>query len=371
MKKLITGVLCISLFVIGFIYVSGDSYQEKAAQMIMVGFDGLSITRENPIYNDIKKNHIGGVILFNTQGFEENTKKNIDNFNQVQTLIQQLQQISPTPLFVAIDQEGGQVSRLPPQFGVSTYSAWALGQQNDLSLTEKEANKTADVLKQLGINVNFAPCVDLVLNEDSIIKKKDRAFSQNDPKIVVNHAEQFIKAYQSSGILPVLKHFPGHGSATGDTHVGFVDITNTYQDIELVPYQILLPKYPDIGVMVAHVFNKKVDEKWPLSLSYNNITQNLQNNLKFQGVIFSDDLQMGALTTQYSWHDIVVGAINAGNDVLVIGNNLSYDPQIADKTLKIIVQALKDGEITPSRIDQSYQKIINAKRKLTDIHSKK
>ena len=117
--------------------------------------------------------------------------------------------------------------------------------------------------------------------------------------------------------------------------------------------------------MVAHVFNKNVDASRPLSLSYQSTTKNLKEKLEFNGIVFSDDLQMGALTKQHSWHDIVVEAINAGNDVLVIGNNLSYDPEIAQKTLQIILTALKNGEIDPQRIDQAYDRIMKVKRNIT------
>ena len=342
-------------------FMSVNPYRDKAAQMIMVGFNGFSLTPDNPIYHDIKDNHIGGVILFNHQHWDRSDKRNIQDFAQLQSLIQQLQNVAQTPLFIAVDQEGGQVVALSPEFGVSSYSAGALGRQNDLALTQQEAEKTAAILKDLGINVNFAPCVDIVLNPNSIIQAKDRSFSSNNPELVAAHAEQFIKAYNKVHVLPVLKHFPGHGSATGDTHEGYVDITNEYQPIELKPYQILLPQYPNVGVMVAHVFNKNIDSHCPLSLSYENVTKNLKENLNFKGVVFSDDLQMGALTKQLSWHDIVVDAINAGNDVLVIGNNLSYDPDIADKTLEIILNALKDGEIDPERIDQAYDRIMAVK----------
>lgn len=342
-----------------------NPYHDKAAQMIMVGFNGFSLTAENPIYHDIKDNHIGGVILFNHQHWDRSDKRNINNYNQLKTLISQLNQVSQIPLFIAVDQEGGQVVALSPEFGVSNYSAGELGRKNDLVLTEREAYKTAKVLKDLGINVNFAPCVDITLNPNSIIKFKDRAFSDNDPQIVVSHAEKFIEAYQNERVLPVLKHFPGHGSATGDTHEGYVDITNEYQSVELDPYKLLLREYPNIGVMVAHVFDKNVDAEKPLSLSYKNVTQKLKEELNFKGVVFSDDLQMGALTQKHSWHDIVVEAINAGNDVLVIGNNLSYDPDIADKTLKVILKALEDGEIKPERIDQAYGRIMQVKNNLS------
>ena len=359
--------LFIALVVIlglGVLWMTRVSDRDKAAQMIMVGFDGLILTPDNPIYRDIRDNHIGGVILFSQKGWDENTTRNIKNTQQLKNLIQQLNEVSQVPLFVAIDQEGGRVARLSPEFGVSTYTAGDLGQINDTSTTRREAEKTAKVLKKLGINVNFAPCVDITLNPNSIIKFKDRAFSDDDPMVVAAHAEQFIKSYQKAGVLPVLKHFPGHGSATGDTHAGFVDISDEYQDVELKPYQILLPKYPDVGVMVAHVFNRYVDDKWPMSLSHKNVTQNLKENLHFNGIVFSDDLQMRALTKQHSWHDIVVQAINAGNDVLVIGNNLSFDPDIADKTLQIILKALDDGEISRARINDAYRKIMKVKSSL-------
>ena len=364
MKKLF--LFCLSLFLVYSLYTNFrfNSYRDKVAQMIMVGFNGFVLTPDNPVYKDIKDHHIGGVILFNHQHWDRNDQRNIKNYDQLKILTQQLQQISKIPLFVAVDQEGGQVIALSTEFGVSSYSAGDLGRKNDLSLTKQEALKTAKVLKELGINVNFAPCVDIVLNPNSIIKFKDRSFSENDPELVAAHAEQFIKSYQSLGILPVLKHFPGHGSATGDTHEGYVDITNEYQEVELKPYQILLKKYPDIGVMVAHVFNKNVDANRPLSLSYQSTTKNLKEGLEFKGIVFSDDLQMGALTKKHSWHDIVVEAINAGNDVLVIGNNLSYDPEIAEKTLEIVLNALKNGEIDPMRIDQAYDNIMKIKNNI-------
>lgn len=340
-----------------------EPYHDKVAQMIMVGFNGYTLDKDNPIYDAIQNSHIGGVILFNRNVKDPDIPKNIRDYAQVKKLIADLQSISPTPLFVAVDQEGGRVARLGPEFGVSDKSAWALGQANDLNQTRTEATKTATVLHDLGFNVNFAPCVDVMLNPDSpIIAKPERSFSA-DPEMVAKHAEQFIQVYQNAGVLPVLKHFPGHGSAKGDTHEGYVDITDDYQETELIPYQTLLSKYPHVGVMVAHVFNKKVDNKWPLSLSYNNVTGTLRNDLNFTGPVFSDDLQMGALTKQHSWHDIVVNAINAGTDVLVIGNNLNYDSDIAEKTIDIILQAIKNNEIKPETIDAAYQRIMAVKSK--------
>lgn len=345
-------------------YINNQRLKDKISQMVMVGFNSEELIKGNQIYNDIKKLHIGGVILFNKNTKNPNIKKNIKDFKQLKKLIADLQSISKIKLFIAIDQEGGKVSRLDDNFNVSRLSQQELGNINDLEFTRKEAEKTGNVLKQLGINVNFAPCVDLSINKNSkIIAKYKRAFSDNY-EIVINNAEQFIDVYLSLNILPVLKHFPGHGSVEGDTHKGYVDITNTYQEIEMEPYKKLLKKYKNIGVMVAHIFNSNIDKNYPLSLSYNNTNINLKKNLNFNGLVFSDDLQMGALTTQFSWQDIIINAVNAGNDILVIGNNLNYDENIAEKTINIIFKAVKNKQISIERIDESYNKIIEVKSKL-------
>lgn len=358
-------VFIIILFGIYFLkFINNQRLKDKISQMVMVGFNGEELIKGNQIYNDIKKLHIGGVILFNKNTKNPNIKKNIKDFKQLKKLIADLQSISKIKLFIAIDQEGGKVSRLDDNFNVSRLSQQELGNINDLEFTRKEAEKTGNVLKQLGINVNFAPCVDLSINKNSkIIAKYKRAFSDNY-EIVINNAEQFIDVYLSLNILPVLKHFPGHGSAEGDTHKGYVDITNTYQEVEMEPYKKLLKKYKNVGVMVAHIFNSNIDKNYPLSLSYNNININLKKNLNFNGLVFSDDLQMGALTTQFSWQDIIINAINAGNDILVIGNNLNYDENIAEKTINIIFKAVKNKQIPIERIDESYNKIMEVKSKL-------
>ena len=343
---------------------NNQELKDKISQMIIVGFNGEELVENSQIYNDITKLHIGGVILFNKNAQNPNIKKNIKDFDQLKQLTMDLQSISKIPLFIAIDQEGGKVSRLNDNFDVSRLSQQQLGNNNDLELTKKEAEKTANTLKQLGININFAPCVDLSINKNStIIAQKGRAFSDN-PEIVINNAEKFIEAHSSLNILPVLKHFPGHGSAEGDTHNGYVDITNTYQEIEMEPYKKLLAKYKNVGVMVAHLFNNNIDKNYPLSLSYNNINNNLKKNLNFDGLIFSDDLQMKALTKQFSWQDIIINAVNAGNDILLIANNLNYDPNIAEKTTNIILKAIENKQISIERIEESYYKIMKIKSKL-------
>lgn len=342
------------------------SLSQKAGQMLIIGFNGTTLTPDNPIIEDIKQNRIGGVILFskNADVTRPNLEKNIKNPKQVKRLISDLQLLSTVPLFIAVDQEGGKVARLGKNFDVSQKSAFQLGQENDEKLTFKEAKKTAKTLHYLGFNVNFAPCVDVAFNKNSpIIAGLERSFS-DDPTVVAKHALQVVQAHQKYHVLPVLKHFPGHGSAKGDTHTDFVDITQDAKEEELIPYQKLISQKAVDGIMTTHVFNQKIDSKYPLSLSYNSITGLLREKLHFTGLVFSDDLQMKALSDHFSLEEMIIQAINAGTDVLIFGNNLSYQPDIASKALRIILKAVQEGKISEQRINDSFEKIQQTKKKL-------
>lgn len=346
--------------------------KKQIAQMLIVGFNGSTLTKDNPIYTDIKDLGIGGVILFSRNADKTQTKltKNIQNFNQLKKLNEDLQNISEIPLFISIDQEGGFVSRLSPSyFVVSTYSAGFLGQKNDLKFTRAEAEKTAKTLSQLGININFAPVVDLDLNKNSrIISGLKRSYSSN-PKIVSAHAKEVILAHNKYGIITTLKHFPGHGSATGDTHQGFVDITNTYTKEEILPYKTLINEKIAKGVMISHLYNKNIDENYPASMSYNFVTKKLIKELNFDGLIFTDDIQMDAIRDNYNFSETLEKAIMAGCDVIVIGNNLFNDKEVTKNAVEIIFNLVKNGVIPKERIAFSYDKIIKAKEELKKIEN--
>lgn len=346
--------------------------KKQIAQMLIVGFNGSTLTQDNPIYSDIKDLGIGGVILFSRNADKTQTKlqKNIQNFNQLKKLNKDLQSISEIPLFISIDQEGGFVSRLSPSyFVISTYSAGFLGQKNDLNFTRAEAEKTAKTLSQLGININFAPVVDLDINKNSkIISSLKRSYS-NNPKIVTAHAKEVILAHNKHNIITTLKHFPGHGSAQGDTHQGFVDITNTYTKEEMQPYKTLINEKIAKGVMVSHLYNKNIDEKYPASMSHNFVTKKLIKELGFEGLIFTDDIQMNAIKNNYTFTEALEKAIMAGCDVIVIGNNLFNDKLVAKNAVEIIFNLVKNGVIPKERIAFSYDKIIKAKEELKKIEN--
>lgn len=368
MKKIISTILLLLCCSILFADVTDTNLRKKIAQMIIVGFNGTEITKDNPIYEDIINENISGVILFSKdtaklKANEKDTTKNIKSPKQLKKLIKQINKLSPGKLFIAIDEEGGQISRLPASMGFNakTLSHKQLGEKDDTELTYNQSKKIAKNLKSLGININFAPCVDLAINkESSVIYKKERSFSDN-PQIVSKHAQAYIQAHNKYNILTVAKHFPGHGSAINDSHSGFTDISFTWKKEELNPYIELNKKWLLNAVMIAHVYNRRLDKTYPASLSKRVITDILKKQIKFKGLIFTDDMQMNAISDNYTLEDSIIIAINAGNDILIFGNNMKHDKDIAKKFNDIVFNAVKTGKISKDRIEESYSKIISIK----------
>ncbi len=344
---------------------TNPTIEEKIGQMLMIGFQGFEVADTSHVIRDIETYYTGGIILFDYDVPTGSSDRNIDNYEQVQQLNSQLQNLSATPLFIAIDQEGGRVARLKTNRDFPrTVSAQYLGEQQGVDSTRFYAAEQSDLLNKLGFNVNFAPVVDLNTNpENPVIGQLERSYSA-DPDVVTNHAEAVIKAHQERDLLPVIKHFPGHGSAWNDSHVGMADVTETWESIELEPYRLLIEKPLSFGVMTAHVLNENLDAELPATLSKDIQTGILRDSLNFNGVLFSDDMQMDAIRTFYGLEFAIEKAILAGVDILVFANNSVYQPNIVPDAVNIIKELVNEGVITEERIDQSYQRIINAKRDL-------
>ena len=181
---------------------------------------------------------------------------------------------------------------------------------------------------------------------------------------MARHATEFVRAHRAQGVLTCAKHFPGHGSATSDSHLGFVDVTQTWSKKELVPFQRLIAADLCDAIMSAHVFNAKLDPERPVTLSRAVITGILRERLGFRGVITSDDMEMKAISSHYGLEKSLPLAIEAGIDVLCFGNNLSYDPDIAPKAIAIIEHAVQSGRIAETRIDESCARVLALKRKI-------
>lgn len=336
----------------------------KIGQMLMIGFRGLTLN-DNPIVQELRDLHIGAVVLFDYDVPTQKYERNIQSPAQLLALTDALQKNSRTRLLIAIDQEGGRVARLKERYGFPpSMSQQSLGEQNDLEQTRRAAETTAQTLAAHGINLNLAPAVDLNVNPDNpIIGKVGRSFSA-DPTIVTNHARAVIAAHHKLGVLTTLKHFPGHGSSKDDSHLGFVDVTQTWTRTELEPFAKLIAAGQADAIMTAHVFNAKLDPELPATLSRKIIGGILRDELRYDGVVISDDLQMKAIAAHYGLATALELAVNAGVDMIALGNNLDYEPGLPARAFNTLKQLVRDGKISTARIDQASQRIARLKARL-------
>ncbi len=334
----------------------------KIGQLLLIGFRGLEVEQTDSIMRDIRQYYLGGVVLFDRDLAAGGVQRNIRSKDQVKRLVVSLQSAAALPLLVAIDQEGGRVARLKPAQGFApTQSHTELGRTNDVQATYAASATIAANLAEVGINLNFAPVVDLCVNPDNpVIARLERCFSAQ-PATVTQHALAFVQAQQVMGVTAVIKHFPGHGSSHGDSHLGFVDVTDSWVAAELSPYADLIKEQQVKAVMTAHVFHAGLDADYPATLSRPIIDGLLRKQLGFDGVVFSDDLQMAAIAEQYNLETTIRRALAAGVDVLLFGNNLQYDPDIVPKAVTIIHQLVENDVLTESRIDESYRRILRLK----------
>lgn len=341
------------------------SIDQKIGQMLNIGFRGMAVADSNHIVRDIQKYHLGGVTLFDYDVPRDTAERNIRSPQQVRQLTRDLQSLAQKPLVIAIDQEGGKVVRLKTRYGfTATVSAQHLGRLDNIDSTRYYARKTGETLSDLGINVNLAPVVDLNTNpQNPVIGNLERSFSA-DPQNVVRQATAYINALHEYHVLSVLKHFPGHGSSKKDSHLGVVDVTDTWEQKELIPYRKLISSGTADMVMTAHIFNARWDSTYPATLSKPVITGMLRDDLGFEGVVMSDDLMMGAIRKEYGLETAIKQAILAGVDVLSFANNSVYDPEIVPKAHKIIQKLIEEGQISQQRIDDSYQRIMKMKSRL-------
>lgn len=341
---------------------SDEELDEWVGQMLMVGFRGLEIDDNSQIAKQIKNGRVGGVVLFSRDVAIGSGIRNIQSPWQVKILNSQLQSYAKIRLLIAVDQEGGYVARLNEFFGFpETVSQQYLGESDSEFLTTLFGQLTAKTLSEAGFNQNLAPVVDLNINPESpAIGAIERSFSAS-PDVVVRNSAILINEHRKKKIITTLKHFPGHGSAQSDSHLGFTDVTSTWQNIELEPYRQLIDLEKADVVMTAHVFNSNLDARYPATLSKNIITGILREQLNFDGVVITDDMNMKSITEHYGLENAIELTILAGSDIIIFANNLIYDELIADKAHKIIIDLVKNGKISRERIKISYDRIMKLK----------
>lgn len=350
------------LFLVGFLALAAtaqtpDLLDIKIGQMIMIGIPTSEL--DENVLEAVRKGKVGSLIFF-----EKNIPNRPNAFASVKNMTWTYQKAASIPLFICIDQEGGKVNRLKEKYGFTrSVTAAALGKYKSLDSVRFYAEATAATLAGLGFNVNFAPCVDLAINkENTVIAKPERSYSSNEDTVVMM-AKEVIKQHRKFGVITSLKHFPGHGSSKDDTHFGVADVTNTWSERELKPYQMLIDSGYADAVMTSHIVNKNLDAKgYPGTLSNAILEGILRKRIGFNGVVFSDDMQMHAISKNFGLDESIKLAINAGVDIMCFSNNIAgTDERTVDKVHSIIKKYVASGEIKPERIEESFQRILQLK----------
>jgi beta-N-acetylhexosaminidase len=323
--------------------------------LLLVGFHGTEPAPGDAVERLLCETRVGGTVLF---------ARNIVDADQLSRLTAVLHERSAActgrKLLIAVDAEGGNVMRLAPRAGwPATLSARELGDANDFIMTELEARRIGGMLRAVGINWNLAPVVDVGSNPaNPVIVGSARSFGA-DPRLVTEHARAFVRGLRAEGILTALKHFPGHGSSFGDSHLGFTDVTGTASpELELSPYRALIAERLADSVMTAHVYNRRLDPRRPATLSRATIAGLLRSDLGFSGLVVSDDLRMGAIQQHYGVGEAAVLALDAGVDLLLIADDQLPDGRsAAPVALAAIRRALAWGMLDAARVEAAIERI--------------
>lgn len=330
--------------------VNAMTLNEKIGQMVIVGLEGYTISESSR--EMIDEYHVGGFVLLG---------ENVSSSNQIITLVNSLKNANSKnkiPLFLSIDEEGGRVSRIPQEFKKFP-SNKIIGGINNTTFSFKIGSLIASELKGFGLNMDFAPVLDINSNPNNPIIG-DRSFGSN-PEIVARLGIQTMKGIQSGSIIPVVKHFPGHGDTSMDSHIGLPTVNNTHdrlKSFEFLPFSEAIKNNAD-AVMIAHILLPKIDSNNPASMSKIIITDNLRNSLKFNGVIITDDMTMGAITKNYNIGAAAVKSVNAGTDIILVCH--LYDNETV--VLNALRKAAESGAIPESQINESVYRILKLKQK--------
>jgi beta-N-acetylhexosaminidase len=335
-------------------YISQMSDRELIGQMVMIGFDGTKDMASGSI-ELMQEYSVGNILLFgwNTNTFSQ-TKALVDNVNS--------HNLSGIPLLIGIDLEGGYVTRFPKQWHPSLNSAKILGDKNDPDVVYEQYKRIGEQLKEIGININFAPVLDIAHNPSSTFLGKSRRMFGSDPEIVSILIAEAIRGLHDAGIASLGKHFPGHGETASDSHETLPVLDATLEEMEsysLIPFKAAVDAGVD-AMLVAHLSYPNVDNRYITSVSPAVITGILREEMGFGGVVFSDDLRMKGFTSQYSAGGGAVLHMLAGGDVLLIGGKYT-DKQKA--VLDSLYAALQDGTLTRERLEQSVRRILELKIK--------
>jgi beta-N-acetylhexosaminidase len=337
--------------------IAGMSLDEKIGQMIIAGISGT--TFDANAKNLITKYKVGGIIFYTN---------NLVNPEQTVQLLNQMKSENvpnPLPLLLSIDQEGGKISRLPGGL-ISFPTNKEIGSINNSQFSYKVGTLLGRELKGYGFNLDFAPVLDVNSNPKNPIIG-DRSFG-NNPEIVSKLGIQTMKGIQSQNIIPTVKHFPGHGDTSVDSHLELPIVYKSLTELkklELIPFERSIDNGADV-VMVAHILLPKLDAKFPASMSKKIMTDILRKQLNFSGVVITDDMTMKAITDHYNMGIAAVDSVKAGSDIILV----AHDYNKVKETISSLKTAVQKGEISEQRINESVSRIIKLKRKYAVNNSK-
>ena len=329
----------------------------KIARLLLVGFRGLEIGPDDPITKALAAG-LGGVILFD-RDHTTGGQRNIASPKQLARLTAAVRAVAPGQILIAIDQEGGTVSRLNPARGFpSTRSQASIGATGDPAVARAAGKAMGTTMHTAGIDLDLAPVVDVNVNpKNPAIGALGRSFSAH-PAVVASMAEAEIRGLHAAGVRSTVKHFPGLGSAAANTDFAVVDVTKTWTAAELEPYRTLIASGVLDAVMSGNIVNRTLDpDGIPASLSAPIIEGSLRGQLGWTGPVVTDDLGAVAITSRFSQADAVARALGAGNDLLVFANQASYVPDLAMRLVDMIEALVAAGHVTEARIDASIARL--------------
>ena len=328
--------------------VESMSLEEKIGQLFIVGFESEEINDE--IVDLVKNQKVGGLIYFS---------RNIVDSNQIINLNNEIKAIEKDiPLFISVDEEGGVVSRVPEEF-VKLPSSGYIGQFNDENLSYNVGKIIAKELNSLGFNMDFAPVLDIDSNPNNTVIG-ERAFGNNS-EIVSRLGIKTMEGIKDGKIIPVVKHFPGHGDTDVDSHYGLPIVKKTLEELEnleFIPFKNAIDNGADV-VMISSIILESIDNEYPATMSKKVTTDILRDSLGFDGVIATDDMTMGAIVDNYNLADAVIMSINAGSDLVLVCHG--YDDII--NSIVAVKDAVNSKIISEEKIDESVYRILKLKDK--------
>lgn len=330
------------------ILIEKMSLEEKIGQMIFGGIDGTSYSDEAKSL--ISDYHVGGIILFKNN--LETTEKAVELLNQLKRSNQE----KDIPLFLGVDQEGGRVERLPDEV-ISLPTNKIIGERNDEQFSYEIGSVLGKQLNAYGFNLNFAPVLDVNSNPQNPVIG-DRSFS-NDPEVVGKLGVKTMQGMQAEHIVTAVKHFPGHGDTSVDSHFELPTVEKSLAEIEemeLIPFKQAIKAGVDI-VMTSHILLPKIDPDHPASMSKEIITGILRERLDYDGVVVSDDMTMHAITNHFDIGEAAIEAISAGTDLVIV----AHGHETVIHVIESLKQAVADGKLKEQRIDESVRRLITLK----------